>query len=266
LNTQGKAELEHLLELSAALDRSRIANGPTAAVLAVIVAGLVRCRRLARAARLLLDHDLQLEAEIVVRSLMETAVGVAWILRTDSEVRTDRLQLKDLDSRIELAERIRSLQPEGAEHDGDVPAERRIEAVRVKTADPDIDDLLDSMYEQREGLVRRGVKRPPDVRTMAEQADYGVGYLDFAFKSESRTHFRILGLEPFLLDRGEGDDWVVDSGGPRTQLEDPPYETAALWLLVALKEAALAFPKPLPWIGRIEEIEARLLRGIDGAE
>ena len=74
MSTKGKGELDDLLSLSAGLDRARIVNGPTAHVLAVIVAGLIRCRRLAKAARLLLDHDLQLDAEIVVRSLMESAV------------------------------------------------------------------------------------------------------------------------------------------------------------------------------------------------
>jgi len=168
----------------------------------------------------------------VVRSLMETAVGLAWILRTDSEARVQRLRLKDLDSRIDLAERIRLLQGDGADCDDDDSVEERNQAVRVETTEPDVADLLDSMREERDQLVQQGFRRPPDVRAMAEKAGYGVGYLDFAFESEGRTHFRILGLEPFLLDRGEGDDWLVDAAGPRTQPEDPPYETAALWLLV----------------------------------
>ena len=89
----------------------------------------------------------------MVRSLMETAVGLAWILRTDSEARVQRLRLKDLDSRIDLAERIRLLQGDGADCDDDDSVEERNQAVRVETTEPDVADLLDSMREERDQLV-----------------------------------------------------------------------------------------------------------------
>ncbi len=163
---------------------------------------------------------------------METAVGLAWIVGADTEIRAERLRLKDLLSRIDLAERIQSLETEAFDREGDTPAEAQTEAVRLGSVETDVGDLLNTMREQRDQLLQQGLKRPPNVRAMAEEAGYGVGYLDFAFKSEGRTHFRILSLEPFLLDRSEGDEWLVDAAGPRTQLDDPPYETAALWLLV----------------------------------
>ena len=79
------------------------------------------------------------------------------------------------------------------------------------------------MRKQRDGLLREETRRPPDVRTMADQAGYGVGYLDFAFKSESRTHFRIFqerhgSVTDAVLASAPPHDLVPDGAGDRLDL------------------------------------------------
>ena len=214
----GRAEGLELLKVSASMDNTLVRPVGRAAEGEVVVMFVVRARRLTRAIFTLLDDDLAVEAEILMRALMETAVTFAW-LGKDLSRRMERWQLDDHRWAIEQDDAAREA---GSSTLSDAARARRIAL--------------------RDGLLARRVKGMPDFRAMADSIDPSL-YAGYKIASHGAIHATRFAMGRFFAQRTEEGATIHALAKP---LFDEQYEDAALWLSVALDVAAVT-TRRMPW-------------------
>jgi hypothetical protein len=154
--------------------------------------------------------------------LMETTVTLLW-LASDLEGRVPRCLLSDAVRRVEWDDAY--AQASGG------------------------DRLLSPA--SREELVNKiaawkaeGVKELPPVRQLCDELDPAWHPLAYRQGSQGATHATPYALERFIAEETPA-GCTIDATGPRTRDDTYPYETAALWLHMALDVPAMS--GRFPW-------------------
>jgi hypothetical protein len=190
---------------------------------AVAAVGLAaRCRGLTRAVHTLFDADMELEAQITLRALMEYAVTLQWIAK---EPDARFLSWWRDDDRIFEALRREVTNRTGLSGDLDPEAETEREKVLA---------LLREESATAAPLPRFVVR--------AQEVESGLGYsLIYRSLSQAGAHPAPAGIHPLIEDRPEKNMCVVR---PRP-IYGSPFDSeylAALFLLISLREAGELFP------------------------
>lgn len=225
----GRAECIELLRLGDPVDNALVtADQPHATVALAVTTFIVRARRLVRASIVLLDRGFDLEAAVLGRALMDTAVTLAW-LGEDLPERIRRWQLDDARTR-------RTWLTELAELDKDELA-----------VDwwPELPDERGELQELIAHLEAEGVKGMPGFKARAERMHPSFHATAYRQGSHGAVHPSPYALESFIDHHDEAGDHV-SAYGPRTRDKTYPYETAALWLHLAMDTAAMTSPA-FPW-------------------
>lgn len=216
----GREEGLELLRISSEMDRTLVRPTGRAEEGVVVVTFVVRARRLTRAIFCLLDEGLDIEAQMLGRALMETAVTLAW-LGKDLTSRISRWRLDDARTRLKW-------------DDEAISAGEALMSHRARS-------ITEALITRLEGS---GVRGMPDFRTRCDEIDAS-WYAAYKQASHGALHATTFALGRFIADvRAEGSS-VLAFGDP-TKHDDEPYEMPALWLHMSLDVAGMT-TRRMPW-------------------
>jgi hypothetical protein len=174
---------------------------------------VVRIRRFVRAAFLLADADMRLEAMALVRSAAEYAITLGWILRNpDPHVR--RFAISGIDDRLDY---------------DDLAFE--IAGRRVFT-----DDERAGFEASRESMGQRGM-RMPKLKQRAKESDLIKLYAGYVQDSQAVTHPTMWAIDMTMEHRADPPSHIMyPDVAPDRRMADPYYRGAyalglSLWLV-----------------------------------
>jgi hypothetical protein len=220
-----------LLDVSEVYERGMITPEAGPQILSVV--GLVaRQRRFLRAAYLLADEGLRLEAGLIIRAMLEFFIRQQW-LQADPELNHRLWARDDLRARMLIDTELRGLEVHPAEvmeDDTRDAYQRQLER---------LDAELELLREER-GLARAPTY--PNLREQAETVGLGQSYsLAYRFDSLTASHPTALAIEQLLEETPEGIR-VLPEPPPGRGYADP-YGVGAAILRGALGSAASLFPE-----------------------
>lgn len=247
----GEAEGYELLQMSAALDNILVPRAPTAEAYQVMVTFAIRARRLTQAIFNLLDQGLEVEAEMLERVLMETAVTLQWIAR-DFDSRITRWRLEDANARLAWDDNY------AKGHAGDrmlsAKGRREIEITRERLIERDPEaEPMPKFWE-----------RCAEVETSAE-LEPSWYILVYKRASHGAIHPSTMALERFIDHVDEAGAHLLASG-PNTKADDAQHEWAALWLHIVLDVLARCAPLSFRWREFLDAIGARLAVSVEARQ
>jgi hypothetical protein len=164
----------------------------------ILVASIiVRCRRLLRGIYALADADMRLEAVVLLRTLTEYAIKLAWMLTDDTEYHLAQWAVADIDARFKLHNDVK-------------------EVAGVEVLTPETQAQLSV---QREGFVAKcggRSTREPSLRDQAHTAEDVGGYaglknlyaLPYRADSQHAAHATVWATE-MLMEDHDSDSLVI---------------------------------------------------------
>lgn len=241
----GFEEGESLLRATDGLAHATVVGGGIEQQVALMIAAFVlRARRLVCAIGRLIEADLEIEAEILNRALLEHAGTLAWIC-ADPIPRLKRWRLHDARERLRWDDRAeKESRPVGGPEGS---GERLLE--------PKSREELARLVEDFEAERVKGMPK-------AEQIFRDVGspelyYLVYSYWSMSNEHPRVLAMEHFIVDGNPRSGWTLD-GEAAGSIIPEPYETAVMNFHWALSAAHAVSPRVFPWGDELEATQSSL--------
>lgn len=222
-DSPGRREALELLSISDSVDNSLVVIQKHGFEALAVTTFVVRARRLVRAIFHLLDEQLDVEAAILGRALMETAVTLMW-LGTDLPKNVKRWRLDDARERLKWLEELGALEKTGDEYAWPPWPERPMEEAELR-------DLVAS-------LEGKGVKGLPSFKDRCKTMSSHFYPTAYRQGSHGAVHPSPYALEQFIDHADELGAHIL-ANGPRTRDKTYPDETAALWLHLVLDVAAM---------------------------
>ena len=219
-----------MLRISASVDNSLVTVQTFDFEALAVTTFVVRARRLVGAIFLLLDAGLDIEAAILGRALMETAVTLMW-LGTDLPTNVKRWRLDDARTRLKWLKELEALEKTGDEHAWPPWPKRGLEKKELA--------------ERVAALEGEGLSGMPSFKDQCKAMSSHFYPTAYRQNSHGAVHPSPYALEQFI-DRDDERGVHILADGPRTRDRTYPDETAALWLHLVLDVAAMT-SNAFPW-------------------